>query len=480
MKIREIEMKTGMDRTNIRFYEREGLISPVREDNGYREFSDEDLETLLRIKLLRSIHVPLDQIRGLMEGKVSLTDLLEEQIHVLEDEKEDVNYAQEICRLMKNEEKSVMHLDAKKYLDQLDEKSADTKTEYFSVKKDKLPQVYSPWRRFFARMMDISIYSLLFDSALVFIFNMITSNRNTLESLMFTAMVTLIMLLVEPLLLMKFGTTPGKAILGLEVRTPEGNKLSYSEGFRRTFGVIRYGLGFELPIYNIIRNYKSFKILDEKETLPWDDEIAYTMKDEKVYRNGFFIGAMIVIIASNVLLINVENLPPNHGELTIAEFVENYQHYEKVLEIGEDDYELNRFGEWISTRNDQDFYVDLTYYEKPLFKFNLSDEKIRGVSFNIDIRNKKEPLASNREEMLLTYFALAGAQKETTIFSQPFHKFSMEKLIYGFTGFSEHQRGVDLEVEISYKGYQDAGDRLLPINYEKVQNYTLSFSADVH
>lgn len=480
MKIREIEIKTGMDRTNIRFYEREGLINPVREDNGYREFSEEDLETLLRIKLLRSIHVPLDQIRGVMEGKVSLTDLLEKQIHVLEDEKADVNYAQEICRLMKNEEKSVMHLDAKKYLDQLDEKSADSKTDYFSVKKDKLPQVYSPWRRFFARILDISIYSLLFDSVLVFLFNMITSNRNILESLLYTAMVTIIMLLMEPLLLMKFGTTPGKALLGLEVSTPEGNKLSYAEGFRRTFGVVRYGLGFEIPIYNIIRSYKSYKSLEEKETLPWDEEIAYTMKDEKSYRNGLYIGAMIFLIAAAVFLVDVERLPPNKGELTIAEFVENYKHYERVLEIGEDDYELNRFGEWISTRNDRDFYVDLAHYEKPLFKFELSDEKIRSVSFNIDIRNKKMPLASNRLEMLLTYYALAGAQKETTVFSQPFHKFNLENLNYGFTGFSERHRGVDLDVEVSYEGYEEMGELLFPADDATMQNYTLSFSADVN
>jgi len=480
MKIREIEIKTGMDRTNIRFYEREGLISPVREDNGYREFSDEDLETLLRIKLLRSIHVPVDQIRGLMEGNVSLTDLLEEQIHVLEDEKEDVNYTQEICRLMKNEEKSVMHLDAKKYLDQLDEKSAETKTDYFSVKKDKLPQVHSPWRRFFARILDISIYNLLLDSALVFIFNMITSNRNMLESLLFTAMVTVIMLLVEPLLLMKFGTTPGKAVLGLEVRTPEGNKLSYTEGFRRTFGVIRYGMGFEIPIYNIIRNYKSYKILDEKKTLPWDEEIAYTIKDEKIYRNSVFIVAVIVMIALNVFLVDMEMLPPNKGELTIAEFVENYKHYEKVHEIPEDDYELNRFGEWISTRNDQEFYVDIAYFEKPLFKFELSGQKIRSVSFDVIIRNKKMPLASNRDEMILTYYALAGAQEETTVFSQPIHEFSLQNLENGFTEFSETHRGVELDVEVSYEGYEEMAGVLFPLDEETVHNYTLSFSADVH
>ena len=480
MKIREIEITTGMDRTNIRFYEREGLISPLRQDNGYREFSEEDLETLLRIKLLRSIHVPLDQIRGLLEGEISLADLLENQIHVLEDDKEDVNYAQEICRRMKNEESSVLHLDAKKYLDQLDEKSSLSKTDYFSVEKDKLPQVYSPVRRFLARILDLSLYGFLLDSVLVFIFNMITSNRSAVENLLFTGVVTVLMLLVEPLLLMKFGTTPGKALLGLEVRNPEGNRLSYSEGFRRTFGVIRYGMGFQIPLYSIIRYYKSAKILEENETLPWDEEIAYTMKDEKVYRNALFIGAVIVVIASNVFLVDVEMLPPNKGELTINEFVENYKHYEKVLEVGKDDYELNRFGEWISTRNDQVFYVDIAHFEKPLFKFELSDQKIRSVSFDVTIRNKKMPLASNREEMLLTYYALAGAQEETTVFSQPIHEFSLQNLENGFTGFSETHRGVELDVEVSYEGYEEMAGVLFPVDEETLQNYSLAFSAAVH
>ena len=37
MTIREIEERSGMTRANIRFYEQEGLLSPVRRENGYRD-----------------------------------------------------------------------------------------------------------------------------------------------------------------------------------------------------------------------------------------------------------------------------------------------------------------------------------------------------------------------------------------------------------------------------------------------------------
>lgn len=58
MTIREAEQRTGLDRATIRFYEKERLISPKRLDNGYRDYGEEELTALLRIKLLRELGVP--------------------------------------------------------------------------------------------------------------------------------------------------------------------------------------------------------------------------------------------------------------------------------------------------------------------------------------------------------------------------------------------------------------------------------------
>lgn len=55
MKINEVEAAVGVTKKNIRFYEEEGLISPRREPgNGYRSYSEADVERLRRIKLLRN------------------------------------------------------------------------------------------------------------------------------------------------------------------------------------------------------------------------------------------------------------------------------------------------------------------------------------------------------------------------------------------------------------------------------------------
>ena len=51
MTVKEVEERTGLPRANIRYYESEGLIHPARGENGYRDYRQEDVDTLLKIKL---------------------------------------------------------------------------------------------------------------------------------------------------------------------------------------------------------------------------------------------------------------------------------------------------------------------------------------------------------------------------------------------------------------------------------------------
>ena len=40
MKINDVEKLLGITKANIRFYEKEGLLTPGRMENGYREYSE--------------------------------------------------------------------------------------------------------------------------------------------------------------------------------------------------------------------------------------------------------------------------------------------------------------------------------------------------------------------------------------------------------------------------------------------------------
>ena len=49
MTSKEMEERSGVPRANIRYYEAEGLLSPSRAKNGYRDYSEADLAALEKI-----------------------------------------------------------------------------------------------------------------------------------------------------------------------------------------------------------------------------------------------------------------------------------------------------------------------------------------------------------------------------------------------------------------------------------------------
>ena len=46
MTVKELEEMLGISRANIRYYEKEGLLSPNRKENQYRDYSAQDVATL--------------------------------------------------------------------------------------------------------------------------------------------------------------------------------------------------------------------------------------------------------------------------------------------------------------------------------------------------------------------------------------------------------------------------------------------------
>ena len=44
MKTHELEKELGISKHTIFYYEREGIVTPQRDDNGYRSYSQEDLQ----------------------------------------------------------------------------------------------------------------------------------------------------------------------------------------------------------------------------------------------------------------------------------------------------------------------------------------------------------------------------------------------------------------------------------------------------
>ncbi len=76
MTIKDAEKLTGLTIKSIRYYEEKGLISIGRNiDNDYRDYSEEDIERLKLIKILRYIDFSTEDISAMLK-KDDITEYL--------------------------------------------------------------------------------------------------------------------------------------------------------------------------------------------------------------------------------------------------------------------------------------------------------------------------------------------------------------------------------------------------------------------
>ena len=122
MKINEVEALVGITKKNIRFYEEKGLLTPRRNsENGYREYEARDVEQLRQIKLLRKLGVPLEEIRQMQAGRITVADGMRRHLVTLEREQRSLEQSMELCRQLKDREERLENLDAAGLLEQMEE-----------------------------------------------------------------------------------------------------------------------------------------------------------------------------------------------------------------------------------------------------------------------------------------------------------------------------------------------------------------------
>lgn len=120
MKINQVEELVGITKKNIRFYEEQGLISPKRNlENGYRDYSLEDVDLLNKIKLLRRLEVPIEEIKRLETGESSVADCLDRHISHFTHRQQELDVMKEMCREMIEADVHFDNLQAESYLEEM-------------------------------------------------------------------------------------------------------------------------------------------------------------------------------------------------------------------------------------------------------------------------------------------------------------------------------------------------------------------------
>lgn len=111
MLIKEVEQVTGIKSVNIRYYEKENLIHPIRKMNGYREYSDEDVRRLKQIKTLRLLNVSVPDIQEVLDGKTSLRSVMEKRLNELQEEEQKIKEIKATCEIIIMDDISVADID---------------------------------------------------------------------------------------------------------------------------------------------------------------------------------------------------------------------------------------------------------------------------------------------------------------------------------------------------------------------------------
>ena len=418
MTIKEMEARTGLTRANIRFYEAEGLITPERRPNGYRDYSEEDLTVLQRVKLLRSLHMSLEEIKAVRTGDHTLAQALDQHLAKLERDQADLERSKVVCRGMQTDRVDFATLDASRYLRELEQAGQDPPTEFAA---DQIPRVQAPWRRFFARSLDFNLYTALLGLILILLGVNYGSTGPGID-LLSTVVGLLLMFLLEPVFRSRWGTTPGKAILGLRVTAHDGGRLTYREAYDRTVQVIMDGMGFCIPIYEWVRNYKSYTACEDGQTLSWENESLLVLKDTRVWRPVAYVAVCIAAVLGLTGLQMAVAPPHNTGDITVAEFCENFNDLAEYLDVPLD-HTLDEQGDWVEVPRDDNVYVlwpDMIT-SMPTFTFREEDGVLTGLTYTIEGEQGGVILTPYNDHITLALMAFVNAQDayKMSFFSSP-------------------------------------------------------------
>lgn len=350
MRIQDLENRTGLERPSIRFYEREGLITPKRTQNGYRDYTEADAQLLLKIKLLRQLGLSVEKIRQLQQGSADFSEALAQQVQILSSQIDEHKRARVVCQAIQNDGAEYGTLDSDRYLKLLREIRIDDRSLGRTNFQEDIPKEIHPWRRFLARSIDLALFSVV----LRFLIFVVFRTRPIPESFLLTLMGIAFGFLyvpVEALLLNRLGTTPGKWAMGIRLEWIQGGNLPYLEAIYRSWRVLKYGMAFGIPYVDLafhlfcyckltgraMSRFRKYNEIAPPTEMDWDDdtEIIYSEWAGKWLRRILPLTAIWVLLVGVTVSDMVK--PKYRGyDLTVAQFASNYN---STLRLLHEDYQ---------------------------------------------------------------------------------------------------------------------------------------------
>ncbi|SMP63414.1 RDD family protein [Anoxynatronum buryatiense] len=329
------------------------------------------------------------------------------------------------------------------------------------VKEVESTVVGHPWRRLIARSFDQSLYGIIWAVFHYFIIWWHPPNSfffNLLDSYITLAM----MMVIEPALLAFWGTTPGKFIFGLEIRNTDGSRLTYSQGFSRMLGVFSKGLGYGIPIYNLVRCWRSSEATLQGEILEWDEGLSYQLKDTRPLRGWIMAGAYVMVLATAFWIIMQAQLPVHRGDLTPEAYAANVNDLLSRPNRGTMSRRMTATGEWVES---SDHRGSVIYFDfdgpPPTHELTVENGLVTGVSFEVERTDTDfwQPTYSYQKELMV--MAFIGAQKNVNGYGLIFRS-GLQEMLSQRDSYTREIAGVRITNEVTHSGFDQVGVRPVP------------------
>lgn len=134
-----------------------------------------------------------------------------------------------------------------------------------------------PWRRFGARLLDVVIFMAIAASVAMMIIPGLRARMPADPASvkpLYNLLAVLSLVPIEGLVLHLFGTTPGKALFGIQVSTAEGDRPSLRQSFSRAVRVWVLGMGMGLPIVSLCAMVAGYVRLTSRGHTVWDEALG--------------------------------------------------------------------------------------------------------------------------------------------------------------------------------------------------------------
>ncbi|TCV97084.1 RDD family protein [Luteibacter rhizovicinus] len=134
-----------------------------------------------------------------------------------------------------------------------------------------------PWRRYFAKSLDISTSGFLGVFVIFIVIAIVAPDsvdmavKATSTPLVGSILVLLVWFPIEAFCLAAFGSTPARWLFKIRVRTVDGRRLDFRQAFGRTIRMSLQGLGAGIPLISLVCSIVSYQRLTRTGTTAWDE-----------------------------------------------------------------------------------------------------------------------------------------------------------------------------------------------------------------